>query len=295
MGRKAFFRPRIATTNDMTVWGKVETMYGGDEGNAATRQRVVAEFVSFHRMNSAPLVQTLRLWAGAAFADGLKWSTIDTYSSYITKIVLCDLTPSERMEWRVTKKIISAAHADEDCGGARTCCAEELRTVLGALGIEARRAVAAIAYTGARLADIRRWRTKQMIIRKNAIAVQVRVSKNRRKRNLRRILRIENISGMLGIELDSSLQEIRSNYFDPELRLFANVNVTWLNAQIAVACHSFGCDKLTTYSFRKFFIASVIRYYNYDWSRIITKTLHCKIDVVAAHYDSWNDESTDFA
>ena len=86
MGRKAFFRPRIATTNDMTVWGKVETMYGGDEGNAATRQRVVAEFVSFHRMNSAPLVQTLRLWAGAAFADGLKWSTIDTYSSYIIRL-----------------------------------------------------------------------------------------------------------------------------------------------------------------------------------------------------------------
>jgi len=286
MGRKALFRPRIATATDQQKWQEVERLYG-DGANASTRRKVVADFVAFHRMNGRPIVETLELWAGTCAMDGLMWSTIDTYSVYITKVILPDLTPSERMTWRLKRKIIQAAHADEDCGGARVCSHEEVALILSALRLEFRQAVAAIAYTGARCADIRRWRRKQIVVRKNALAVQVRVSKNRRKRTRRRTLRLPDIAAMVGLEMDASLPLIAGQ---PDDRPFATITANMLNRELATVCTQLGLDKVTTYSFRKFFIKAMIEYYDYDWEAIISKTLHTGIDVVAAHYDVWEPD-----
>ncbi len=232
-------------------------------------------------------MESFRGWVGAAIRDGLKYSTINTYSAYLTAVVLPDLTLSERASWRLIRQLIKAAAADEDGGGAVAATSAEVCLVLPRLSLLDRQTVALITYTGARLADIRRLRRKQIRISVNRIQVQVRLSKNRRKRSLRRILKVHDVATMVGLSLDGSLEEPLGEGVDPEDRPFVHQTVAHINARLKTICAELSLPKLTTYSFRKFFIQAIIQHYEYDWPRIIATTLHCNMDVVAAHYDSW--------
>lgn len=292
-GRKANFRPRLTSTQDRETWDAVARLYG-DEINEKARSVVVANFISFYKMNqllSLPL--TLKYWAGAMINDGNKWSTVSTYSAYITKAVFPDLSPVERVEWRALRRIIRSAHADEDTTSAPVCGLEVLPLVLRSLPLQLRRAVAAISFTGVRMADLRRLRNKQMCYRRNAIKVQVRVSKNRKTRAKRRVLRIQNVLATLGLQTDFSL--LNADISDKEARPFSSLTTTKVNAALKEVCGKNGWARFTTYSFRKFFVQAVSRYCNYKWIDVIDFTLHCGIDVVAAHYDLQNvlDEDED--
>jgi len=289
MGRPRKFTPRLATAADLDRWRAVEARYG-DEQNGRTRERICQEFLSFHRMNVTNIVTSFKLWIGAASSDGLMWSTIDTYSGYISRVVMPDLSSADRIEWRLARKIVRAAHADEDTGGARACTREELQKILIESDLNMRQAIALIAYTGARWADIRRLRLKQIAVKRNSIRIQVRISKNRRKRSLRRNLKIRDVAGKLGLELDPSLFALVESNDDPFSRPFEKWKVDDINKHLKITCLKCGLEKLTSYSFRKFFIRNIIRYYEGDWATIINYTLHTKLDVVAAHYDAWDDE-----
>ena len=284
MGRRARFRPRIAGAHELSLWTAAEKLYG-DIANKMTRGRVVREFSAFLAMNGCDAVHGLKLWVGAALQDGLAWGTIDSYSAYLNRVVWPSLSYSDRIEWRATRAVIKSAHADADTGGAPCCTPDQLARILESVSLRIRQAIAAIAFTGARMADVRRWRRKQVVFSPRMIKVEVRLTKNRRRRAQRRILRLNNVHRVIGFLVDPSLTSLSSEDGTPEDRPFAVTKVSEVNAALGVLCKKHGWTRLTTYSFRKFFIKRVSQYMKFDWPRIIQWTLHTGIDVVAAHYD----------
>ena len=294
MGRRALFRPRIATEEDRIVFDRLVQTFAAP-ANAETRKRVVADFASFGATNGVsdrPCL-CLKLWLGACHRDGLAWGTVDTYSAYITKVIYPALSWNDRHEWQLIRGVTRAAHADSDTKGACTIPREHLIQVLGSplLTLRVRQAIAAITFTGCRLADVRRWRRRQFRFGRRGLRVEVRLSKNRRRRSKRRHLRVHDCERLLGITMDQSLWSLNGG--DPDERPLGKVTVELVNGLLARVCASLHLPRYTTYSFRKYFIQKVIAYHDYDWPRILDLTLHTRMDVVAAHYDGILDEDED--
>jgi len=292
-GRPRLFVPRIANEGDLAEYELARNAYTND-ANTSQRARVVADFISFDALNAcADPCETFRLWVGACRKQGVAWSTIDTYSGYISKVVKYDLSWAQRNAWREIKAVIRAAHADSDTRSAPPCTIDQLKILLPKLSLDTRLGVSAIAFTGCRLRDIRRWRRKQAVLRPKKIAVEVRLTKNRRKRCLRRTLRVNPLR-FLGLTTDPALIQVFL-HGEPDVRPLEYLSVHAINAELATVCRSLGWMKFTTYSFRKLFIRCVSEKYEYDWSRVVNLTLHTGVDVVAAHYDSLlrDDEEDD--
>ena len=289
-------RPALVADADRELWRNVASQYG-DAENDKTRSRVLEDFLAFANMNSLHACDTLPLFAALGIRCGLEWSTMDTYTGYLTKPIGASLNPLEKERWRQTRRIIKAAHADSECKGAPCANIGQIQKVLCKLSLKVRQAVAAITYTGARLRDVRRWRRKQMFFSPRRIAVQVRLAKNRRRRSQRKILRLSEPAHKLGLEVDASLLQIQDEkqHSDLEERPFENISITRVNKEIAHACQKLSIvPKLTTYSFRKFYIKGITVFYNYDWPTIIQYTLHTNVNVVQAHYDVKEVEDDDF-
>jgi hypothetical protein len=298
MGRNAIFKPRVCTRADLDVFLEAERTLGGKSkvANRKTRRRVVGDFGRLIAANGfVDPVEGLRFWAGACKNDGLGWGAIDTYSAYISKVISPTLTWSQRGDWMDVRSTIRCAHADEDTHGAATCPREHIVKILPQLSLSARQAIAAITFTGARLCDLKRLRRKQMRFGKNSIQIEVRIAKNRRKRSARRILRIRNVGGLVGLTLDESLLTLQvEQQQDQDFRPLSHLCLNSINTQLRCVCQKLGLPRYTTYSFRKFFIRSVIAKFEGDWPRILNFTLHTKMDVVAAHYDGMEEEDETF-
>jgi len=275
MGRRPLFRPRVATAEDASVYQTLVDTYALD-ANDATRRRVVADFGSFAATNGLTdrPCTCLKLWLGACHRDGLAWSTIDTYSGYITKATLPVLALGDRQEWLSIRAVIRAVHADSDTKAAPTVCRDHLIRILASpsLSLRVRQAIAAIAFTGCRLADARRWRRKQVFFGTRALKVEVHLSKNRRRRSKRRTIRIMDCEELLGLTMDPSLPGLQ--YGDADERPLSGVTVGMVNTQLSRTCAILHLPRYTTYSFRKFFIQQVIKWFEYDWSQIVNLTLH---------------------
>lgn len=288
MGRQRKFSPRVVTVDDSNAWQAAEAMFG-QESNARTRLRVVEDFIVFSRLNgvSASPARALKLLAGAMRHDGVEWSTIDTYTGYISAAMYPSLAPADRLLWRSIRDVIRAARADSDTKSARTATADEICAVLPRLAGRVRLAVSTIVFTGARLADAARWRRRQTKVGRNRLRVEVRVAKNRRRRAFRRILVIKDIESLLGLTTDPFLvhQWGDQGALNADEKPLAGITVNEVNKALAVACKQLHLPKLTTYSFRKFFVRRAIEFFDRDWEQIIRFTLHTSINVVAAHYD----------
>jgi hypothetical protein len=293
MGRNAIFKPRICTREDLDVFLEAEKTLGGKAkvANRKTRRRIVGDFASLLAANGFDPVEGLRFWAGACKRDGLRWSAIDTYSAYLSKVVSPTLTWVQRGDWMDIRSTIRCAHADEDTQGAVTCPRSNIIQILPLLTLSTRQAIAAIVFTGARLCDLKRLRRKQMRFGKNSLQIEVRVAKNRRKRSTRRILRINNVGGLVGLTLDESLLALQGEQQDQDSRPLSRLSLASINTELRSVCLKLGLPRYTTYSFRKFFIRSVIAKFEGDWPRILNFTLHTKMDVVAAHYDGMEEEN----
>jgi len=288
MGRSRKLRPRIVNDLDLQEWEKAVSLYAC-ESNAKTRLRVVDDFVIFARLNGVAdnPVRALQLYAGMARRDTVEWSTIDTYVGYIGATLWSGFSPAQKLGWKVARDVIRAAHADSDTKSARTATASEICRILPLLPARERLAVGTVAFTGARLADVRRWRSKQTIVSRDRLKVEVRIAKNRRRRALRKILRLNRASKVLGLTLDPFFVQTWTDAAAcPEERPLQEVTVSMVNAELKKVCQRLSIDRLTTYSFRKFFIRRVINHCDFDWPRIIQLTLHTNVNVVAAHYDN---------
>lgn len=288
-GRRCKFRPRIVGDAERDLWQAAENAYGHNS-NLKTQLRIVRDFTGFMHMNGLEVIEAFRMWVGCARADGVAWGTIDTYAGYLQRVILVTLPFHQRLDWKGIRSVIRAAHADSDTGSAAMCTDQQLETLLPMLTLAHRRVIAAITFTGCRFGDLRRWRKKQCMFGRRCIKVEVRLSKNRRRRARRRILRLPRIDRVMGWEVDPSLISLQAERLHPDALIFAGTSVGEVNAELRAVCRRLGwSDVLTTYSFRKMFIRKVSIHMKFEWARIITWTLHTGVDVVAAHYDVFAD------
>jgi hypothetical protein len=150
----------------------------------------------------------------------------------------------------------------------------------------------AMCCVGVRCSDLRRLRKKQIMISRDRVEVEVRVAKNRRSLHKRRILRLSRrwapwISPVLE-KLSAFLDQC-----NPDDRPF-RARATEVNRSLSLAAEQLGrlleqCHDAgrlpTTYSFRRLYVAEMLRVHNYDFEKTAEKTLHFSDETLRAHYD----------
>jgi hypothetical protein len=251
--------------------------------------RVTAEYLSYCDLNGFNIIEGVRYWIGGAIRDGIAPGTLDTYFNYLLPMLRRSTTPDNLPLLLHCRAIVAALHADADTGGATpatvdVCC----QAIAACQEAKLRLTLNLLTMTGLRLKDLRRLRRRQIRISAKRVDVQVRLSKNRRRRCLRRVLTIEDWQDKLQMNMDPRLLEIlneQSEEVSPRLNLSPLRDV---NKHLRL----FGC---TSYSLRKFFINSMIRHFSTvkngqlktDWNSVLEMTLHTKIDIVRAHYAMW--------
>lgn len=269
--------------SDYSVFAAAESLYSSGK-NQATRMRVLKEYLSFCNINALELGKGLRPWVGAQRSNGLAWSSLDTYCGYLYSALSSRIAISALPEFDHVCSIVAAAHADSDTKSARTALDSELRLIKTFLPDAHYWALMAMRYTGARLEDIRRWRRKQTLLRRSTARVQVRVTKGRRARKKRRILRL-NCREIFGRPLPKSfispLQKLKENDYVLE----RTVTVNSINRRLRTICLAQKIPRLTTYSFRHLFVKDILTFVKYDYYEALKYTLHCGADILAAHYD----------
>lgn len=281
MPRPLKFRPRRIEEADLLEYKELEKKFLSP--NFLTRARVVREYQQFQEMNDLSPTIAVKAWIGAQLRAGRKIGTVHTYLVYALTAVRSSLSSLEKLEWSRVMRVVSAAHADADTASAPYCDPDTFCSVITHMQGPTRLAASLIAFSGLRVADMARLRRKQIRFGKNELQIQVRLSKNRRSPAKRKILRLTNVSDMLGYTLDDQLRQLAGG--DPNERPLQGITADEVNRALRTATQTAGVGHLTTYSLRKLFIQQISAFYQYDWQRVIEVTLHTKIDVVAAHYD----------
>ncbi len=177
---------------------------------------------------------------------------LDTYCHYILTFLKRNLSPGDLVVFNYVLKLVGLAHANEDCLAAVPATVEECGVISRAADCDEKQATLAMRYTGMRLADLRRLRRKQIYLTPKQIQVEVRVTKNRRKRKFRRILRIpcNQVWGKRGDCPPCLINFLKGG--QPDDLPFSGVTVAKLNRFIK--CHT---PKLSSYSFRELFITDI--------------------------------------
>ncbi len=187
MGRRAKWSPRALTQVDEDVVVTFGRKYASLD-NARTRRRVIQQFVEALTISGITSVpKGFRRWVGSLHRAGLRWSTVDTYSTYVLQYLnRLPLSFTEGAELRAVKKIVALAHADEDAKIAPVLDLNELRSILQRAkefdeGLHY--LLLFIVISGGRVADLRRLRNRQIRLTMNLLQVQWRITKNHRSRS----------------------------------------------------------------------------------------------------------------
>ena len=276
MGRKKKTEVRLLTHADGEAYLALVRLYGSPE-NQRTRTRIRKEYLSFAALNSLSLHEAIKSWIGVQRSAGCKWSTLDTYAHYIRSYIRSYITPLQLVSFDEVAKLIHLAHADEDAITATPASGEDLKILYALPSCLERTVLLNIRFTGLRFADTHRLRRKQFCMTKKQVKVEVRVTKNRRERRYRRILRIP-AEEVFAEEVPMELVALADG--DPEDRPFSQTSLPKVNAYLKKHL-----PHLRTYSFRKKFIGDIAIWSNFQWERVIQYSLHCDTNVVAAHYD----------
>lgn len=288
-GRRPLFVPRISTALDAAPMDELERQFG-DARNTLSRFRVITDFHAFCRMNGFDFTTGIRRWIGAMLKDGVSIGTVDTYYKYVQKVAFPACSLVERLEMKCLARIISRAHASSESRGARPARMDEVKRVMEYANDKCsrsfRQALYLIIFTGMRLQDILRLTPQQYVAADDALKVEVRLAKNRGTRAKRRILRVLNVSELIGLPIPPELMALGEEKQDCD-SLIEGWYATKMNKELKhIADQTDITEPITTYSFRKFFVGRVITHFKYDWAKVIDFTLHCGIDVVASHYDN---------
>ena len=279
MVRKLKIVTRIARDSDLATFRDLETMYG-DRINRQTRLRVCSQFMEFMVLNGFNIADGTAYWIGAQRNEQVKWSTLDTYLHYIKKFIKARVTLPEFAVFTRALSLVELAHANEDSHAALVASWDDCNQILMAPFCVEQMATLAIRYTGLRLADLRRLKRKQYSPTRASMKLEVRVTKNRRQRRYRRILRIPCVK-VWGHLLPTKFVDYIKSFTNGEQIIFSEMNVVRLNNFIKSVT-----PRLSSYSFRKRFISDIAAWKEYDWSQTIRYSLHCDEHCVAAHYDT---------
>jgi hypothetical protein len=284
MGRPKKTVVRVAQESDWQTFAAAESLFS-NKANQSTRTRIIREFLTFVDINGMTLGNGLRPWVGAQRGSRVEWSTLDTYCGYIHKHLSGRIPLGDIHEWDHVCSVVSAAHADCKTKSAPTATAQQLLALKSLLPEDVFWAFSVIRFTGARVADIRRWHKHQTLFRARSIRVEVRVTKGRRARKKRRILRLKCID-FFGMKLPLYVRKPLRHLDEDAKVLDPTITTGVINRQLKKACTQMGWStRLTSYSFRHMYIKDVLEYVEYDYTKALRYTLHCGEDILAAHYD----------
>ena len=283
MGRPKKTVVRILQDSDLRIFAEAENLYS-DKNNRGTRTRILREFLAFCDINTLDLGKGLRAWVGQQRSNHVCWSSLNTYVGYIYGALSARIPLGDVGEWDHVSAVVSAAHAASKTASAVTATVEQFKKLASLIPAEHYWALQGIRYTGARLADIRRWTKEQALLSRNSIRVEVRITKGRRSRKKRRILRLRP-RDVFGHPLPRVFLK-KFNALATEAPVIARATtVNAVNRSLRTACQGQGWKRLTTYSFRHLFIKDILVFVDFDFEKGINYTLHCGVDILAAHDD----------
>ena len=291
------FRPRIAGAQDERAVVTMESVYAV---NRKSKDNVVAAFLSFIHLNNFSSVGVgFRAYIGALITDGLKYSSIDTYSNYVVKAIHSlhlVHTFKDRLDISRLKHTIERAHADSEEEGA--CRAENVQVadILNRMLVDARcptpvvEAFAMVCCTGSHPADVAKLRDTQVNVSADGLVVRFRLTKGRQKRGKRVTLRLRKFSKIFGRSIPTCLLTALGDADSRRgFRRWHTVSATAINR--AIKRCNVGGPHVTTNSLRKNYIAHVCVLCDYDWTKVSQYTLHLNPAIVAAHYDAlWSEQ-----
>lgn len=220
-------------------------------------------------------------WLG----QGLKYvgyGTLTTYSQYI--LSHGDLPrPFKRPMARINKAC-ALAYADSDTKTTKKINRAEILTVLKK-GLETGggavwTVIFLMAVTGLRCADVARLRTKQIRIDGHLIRVEVRVSKNRRRRSKRTFLVLA--LSWFGLSRESLVSTLVSS--EPDGRPFAEVDTNAVNRVLP--------EGYTSKSLRHYFLGIIFTRMKGNLDRVSEYSLHLEKSTIKAFYVNFIDAKT---
>jgi hypothetical protein len=256
MGRPKKTVVLVFAEADYKAFAETEKLYT-NKSNIQTRTRVIREFLSSCDVNNLGLGPALRPWVGAQRRSGVAWSSLDTFCGYIYGTLAGRINLSDVPEWDNICSVVAAAHADSTTKSALTATDAQLRQLKEELNDDVFWVVSAVRYTGTRMADIRRWRRRQVCFAKKNIHVEVRVTKGRRARKKRRILSIAT-NEIFGLQTPANLR-LPLRKLQPD-DLVTNLTTSAVNRALKAACKKLKIPTCTTYSFRHLYIKNVLAY-----------------------------------
>jgi hypothetical protein len=270
-GRKAMY-PCLFTQADSDEADNCLRSFGGRKQGDV---KVIDDFKEFCRLNELSYTECFHPWIGHLRRQGMAPGTVDTYMTYVLRALLSkrDQIPLSRLI-----KAVRVAHSDADTQCAKILNLQECRRVLCYFRNSPKHysALSLLMASGLRLMDLTWIRRKQIQFDDGDVfSIQVRVAKNRKRRQLRAHLK-PRWSWVDGLD---PIVKRYLNSLGPDDRLI-NINDA---ARIMTALRSLN-EGVTSYSFRKFYILGIVhRFPKQVW---VDWTLHMSSKMVDAHYNS---------
>lgn len=272
-GRPCKWVPRRVTPEDMQAAKEFLDEWATWD---ATPERIRNFYVEFKEMNFFTTTEALIPWIGQCLRDGLQVSSLDTYLSYLRPLFYSE----SKSELTRVAKALSLAHADADTKTARDAEAAELVAIIAAVPAWERAIVWFMFATGARVRDLKWLRRSQIKIEGLTLWVQFRITKARRARSKRVVLRIAlSWFSIPDVAVRTFLEDGAGSQ-----RLFSNWDVAAVNNLLSRTCARLGAERLTSYSFRRNFMAVVLAKCGNDAVKAKAYSLHLNPLITDAHY-----------
>ena len=179
-------------------------------------------------------------------------------------------------------KACSLAYADADCKMTKRICLAALKAVMKEPDTTAAllTVIFLMSVTGLRCADVARLRTKQIRLDGGLLRVEVRVSKNRRRRAKRTFLVLK--LAWFGLTTDCLVDTLKTS--GPEERPFSRISTYEVNRLLP--------EGYTSKSLRHYFLDIIFTRMKGNLDRVSEYSLHLEKATIKAFYVNFLDAKT---
>ena len=291
-GRVSKWVPKVMDDTDQTAALEFMGMYATTSAAAERVQTNFRLFLSLNEMASGG--EALMLWVGQCVVAGLAPGTIDTYATYLRRLM-----PRDDPVARSVFKAIQKQHADAETTHAADILDADLIRIINRVADPVMQAgLFILLVAGLRPNGLRWLRRKQAKARLPAddaevlIHIQIRVDKNAWKRVHRNELSLpRSWTAHMGFDKFPAQVQAYLSEGDPEERLFWGLSNGAINKALAAVAtlHHLPCATGTT--FRRAYMNRLFNGFDGDLEKIRPWTLHHSKMVTKAHYYQWKGEA----
>ena len=263
------------------------------------RERLRQDWELFLRLNLLePSAHAIRLFM-ADLALSLAPSSAHEYASKLSTLPALKQAPI-RAAWAHVCRLLNVRAADADLRTATKIesysCA---RRALAAVANETERnALRLMLVLGPRAKDLTHLRIRQLDIpilrlgqkyKKRCYRAHIRIAKNRKSLGRRVVLNVPADMREVVREEANRLGHFLRNAArrDDDSKIFSRCSASVLNNALKRACEVAQLPRYTTYSFRRLYIAEIIRQCKRNFSRVRDHTLHFAEETIKAYYDAF--------